>query len=237
MSKTMPRFDCGEMHTSNEFCPEPKGSLRLSRRTRNARSYLLFLWLAVLPLTACSGGSSKSSVSVSVTPATAQVYAGVTAKFTASVTGASNTAVTWQVNGKTNGNSTNGTISTTGLYTAPSSVPSSSTVTITAISQENSNAHNSASVTILPAAVVAISPAAATVASGGMQQFQALNNGSAATSVSWSVAGASRSTTGVGTIDSNGLYTAPLTPPSQNAVVVAATSTSDPLDVFRRFRA
>jgi hypothetical protein len=228
-NSTTPRFHGDETHASEGFRQQLNCSRRLNRKTLNARSYLLFALLATLPLTACMGGSSKSNVSVSVTPITAQVYVGLTAKFSASVTGASNTAVTWQVNGKTDGNSTVGTISTTGLYTAPSTVPSSSTATITAISQEDSNAHSSASVTILPAAVVAISPAGATVASAGVQQFQVLINGAKSTNVSWTVAGSGGSTTGVGTIDANGLFTAPLTPPSPNTVVVTATSTSDPL--------
>jgi hypothetical protein len=182
----------------------------------------------LLLLTGCSGNSPKSPISVSVTPASARVNVGLTAKFTASVTGSSNNAVSWVVNGKTGGNSTVGTISSAGLYTAPSTVPSSGAVTLTAISQADSNATGSSSVTILPAGTVAVSPAAATVGSGGTQQFQALINGSVSAAVSWSISNSSGATSGIGSIDGNGLYTAPASPPAPNTVVVTATSTADP---------
>src|SRR5439155_16038186 len=60
------------------------------------------------------------------------VGAGGTQQFTATVRNTSNTAVTWQVNGVTGGNATVGTISSSGLYTAPASP---ATVTVTAVSQ------------------------------------------------------------------------------------------------------
>src|ERR1700747_3270769 len=61
------------------------------------------------------------SVSVSVSPSTASVGVGQTQQFTATVTGTTNAAVTWSVAG----GAANGTITASGLYTAPSSVPSS----------------------------------------------------------------------------------------------------------------
>jgi uncharacterized protein (DUF1800 family) len=60
---------------------------------------------------------------------------GTTSQFAATVTGTTNTAVTWQVNGTTGGSAANGTISSTGLYTAPTALPSGNTVTIGAVSQ------------------------------------------------------------------------------------------------------
>jgi hypothetical protein len=55
-------------------------------------------------------------------------------QFTANVTGLSNTAVTWSVAGVTGGNATAGTITSTGLYTAPANLPGQNPVTITAVS-------------------------------------------------------------------------------------------------------
>lgn len=90
------------------------------------------LGLTVL-LVACGGGGGGGSpppppppppITVTVSPSSASVPAGGTAQFTASVTGTSNTAVTWSVNGVTGGNSTLGTITTSGLYTAPGAMPS-----------------------------------------------------------------------------------------------------------------
>lgn len=69
-------------------------------------------------------------VSVSVNPSTAMVTIGQTQQFSASVLNTSNTAVTWMVTGPP---SDAGSISATGLYTAPGRVPSGS-VSITATS-------------------------------------------------------------------------------------------------------
>jgi uncharacterized protein (DUF1800 family) len=56
-------------------------------------------------------------------------------QLTATVTNASNPAVNWQVNGVPGGSTATGTISTAGLYTAPSTIPSPNTVSITAVTQ------------------------------------------------------------------------------------------------------
>jgi hypothetical protein len=59
---------------------------------------------------------------------------GGTQQFTASVSGTSNTAVTWSAGGVTGGNGTVGTISASGLYTAPAMMPTPSEITIAAVS-------------------------------------------------------------------------------------------------------
>ena len=102
---------------------------------------------------------SASAVQVLVQPATASVSDFRTQQFTAAVTGSSNTAVTWQVNGVTGGSQKFGFISSTGLFVAPSAVPTKSdgqgntittTLTITALSQADSTASATATVTIVP---------------------------------------------------------------------------------------
>src|SRR5207302_501905 len=65
----------------------------------------------------------NAPVSVAVSPASATVRLRHTLQFTAAVQGTSDGRVTWQVNGVSGGNSTVGTITTSGLYTAPGSVP------------------------------------------------------------------------------------------------------------------
>ena len=77
---------------------------------------------------------SQPSVTVTVTPPTAQVLLKGTQQFTAVVVGSANTSVNWGVNGVSGGNGTVGTISTAGLYTAPLNLPSPSTVTLRATS-------------------------------------------------------------------------------------------------------
>ncbi|HYL11855.1 MAG TPA: hypothetical protein VEV41_02410, partial [Terriglobales bacterium] len=84
----------------------------------------------------------------SVTPPRATLNLNATQQFAASVNGISNQAVTWQVNGVLNGNPTLGTISNTGLYTAPSAIPSPSSVTVNAVSQADPTQSGNAAVMI-----------------------------------------------------------------------------------------
>jgi len=86
------------------------------------------------------------AVSVTISPARANVYLGHTAQFTATVQNSSNHSVTWQVNGTVGGNSTVGKISASGLYTAPSKIPSGGAVTVTAISAADTTKSASATV-------------------------------------------------------------------------------------------
>jgi serine protease len=100
---------------------------------------------------ACS--TAPATIQVAVCPTTASVQAGGAAQtFTATLGNTSNTAVTWQVNTVTGGSATTGTISTTGVYTPPASVPSPATVTISAVSvaDPTQQAGGQVTVTALP---------------------------------------------------------------------------------------
>ena len=127
--------------------------------------------LFLLCLLGCGGGSASPSpaVSVSISPLAAAVAVGSTQQFTAAVSGATNQAVTWSVNGVAGGNSTVGTISISGSYTAPSTVPSPATVTVVATSQATSSAAASASVSLsypIPS-VTAVTPSSITASASG----------------------------------------------------------------------
>jgi Bacterial Ig-like domain (group 2) len=191
--------------------------------------------LLLMTFTACGGGSSSNNngssggsgtVAIAISPTTATVPANGTQQFTATITGSSNTAVTWQVNNVTGGSAANGTISTTGLYTAPPTMTNIQ-VTVTAVSSADSTKSASAvvSVTALPAGSVMISPSTATVAAAGTQQFTATVNGENNNSVTWSVDGVSGGNGTVGTVSSSGLYTAPS---ASGNHMVTATSVADP---------
>jgi hypothetical protein len=160
------------------------------------------------------------NVVVQVSPSTASVPVGQTQQFTATVTGTTNTAVTWSVAG----GATNGTITSSGLYTAPSTLPSPPQVTITATSVADRTKSASATVTIIQNVVVQVSPPTASVPVGQTQQFTATVTGTTNTSVTWSVAGGATN----GTINASGLYTAPSTLPSPPQATVTATSLADP---------
>jgi uncharacterized protein (DUF1800 family) len=92
------------------------------------------LLACALTLAGCASNSATAvppQVQVTVNGA-GQVRLGSTSQLSATVLNSTNTAVTWQVNGIAGGSSTVGTISATGLYTPPATIPSPNTVTISA---------------------------------------------------------------------------------------------------------
>ena len=166
-------------------------------------------------------------VAVRVSPATMQVVSGGHQQFTATVTGSQNTGVTWSLSGSGCSGSSCGSITSTGLYSAPGTIPNPAQVKVTATSDADSTKSGSAAVTVIAPVVVTISPTNATVAIGGQQQFQTKVTGSTNTAVDWSVSGAGCSGSGCGTISSTGLYKAPASVPSLPTVIVTASSQID----------
>ena len=126
---------------------EPAVPRRGRNRGAQMKKLALLLSFVSLALVSCGGGTGGTPTppppqTVSVSPSFALVPASATQQFTA------NQAVTWQVDNVTGGNSTVGTISTSGLYTAPTLPPASASVTIRAVSQADSSKSGSASVTV-----------------------------------------------------------------------------------------
>jgi hypothetical protein len=130
------------------------------RRLSLNRLFLtLFAVLALFPVgcAAVRGSGSGTTpqqpapkqIQVSVAPNPANVRAASSQQFTATVTGSANSTVTWSVNNIPGGNSTTGTINSSGNYTAPTSLPSSNTVTIQATSLSDSSAFGVSNVTLL----------------------------------------------------------------------------------------
>jgi hypothetical protein len=144
-------------------------------------------------------------VSVSVSPTSASLQTGAQQLFSASVSGTSNTGVTWS--------STGGSVSSTGLYTAPSSA---GTYTVTATSVADSTKSASATVIVSQPVAISISPTSSSLVSGAQQLFTAYITGTSNTAVTWSASG--------GTVSSAGLYTAPSL---AGAYTVTAKSVAD----------
>ena len=122
------------------------------------------------PATANNGSCPAAAlpVMVSVSPATnVTLRAGGTQLFTATVSNASNTAVTWEVAGISGGNSTVGTITSAGLYTAPSTVSASLSETVTAISAADGSRSATVSLTVTPLGGSSNNTMAGGSASGG----------------------------------------------------------------------
>ena len=183
--------------------------------------------------TASNGGGGSDPppvISVSISPSSASAQTGQTVSFSAVVTNAANTNVVWKVNGVTGGDATHGTISGSGVFTAPASVPNPAVVTVAAFSQADSTKSASAQVTITSITSpisVTVSPASSTLNVGKSLQLSAtVSNDSQNKGVTWSVSGTGCSGSSCGTV-SNGLYTAPATAPS-SPVSVTATSVADP---------
>jgi protein gp37 len=170
------------------------------------------------------------SIFVTVAPSSATVVVNALQQFTATVTGTSNTNVNWLVNGVSGGNSTVGTISTTGLFQAPATIPSPATVTITAISQADNTTSGLAQATIVGVGgavnvAVTTSPAVTEVYTSTTQTFMATVTGTTNMAVTWQVNGTPGGNAMVGTIDTSGNYTGPAAVPTPNpSVVIEAVS-------------
>jgi Putative Ig domain len=158
-----------------------------------------------------SGSGGGSGVSLAISPTSATLTSGATQQFSATVQGTGNTAVTWSASA--------GTISNSGMFTAPV-VANSASVSVTATSLADTTKNASASVAVNPVGTisVSVSPASATVTSGGSQQFTATVQGTNNTAVTWSAS--------AGTISTSGLFTAPQVS-SNTSVTVVATSAAD----------
>jgi hypothetical protein len=166
-------------------------------------------------------GAPPPPVVVTVLPVAASVTVNKTQQFTSAVTGASNTSVTWAVNGVAGGNATVGTVSASGLFTAPSAVPSAPAVKVTTTSVADPTKSATAVATIAVPVNVTVSPASASLVIGGTEQFTGTVTGTANTAVKWTVSPA------VGTVSTTGLYTAPTIISSPQTVTVTATSVVD----------
>ena len=149
---------------------------------------------------------------VTISPATASVQAGAPLQFTATVVSPTTTTITWSVNNILGGNSTLGTVTSSGLYTAPASVPNPATVTVRATSSAETYPYGAAIVTITAApanAAVTVAPLDASAPAGTTVQFTATVTGTANTAVTWYVNGVAGGNSTVGTISSAGaLYSA-----------------------------
>jgi len=215
--------EAGTISTTGLYKAPLVGHSRLVKIT--ARSAALTTAIANAWVSVTAG--TTSSVSVSISPTAASVMVNHSQQFSATISGTSYTSVNWLVKGTLGGNSTVGTISSSGLYTAPGSVPAGS-ITVTARSAAQSTASASALVSVKPLSVsVSISPLNASVQVGQAQQFRATVSGASSGAVNWLVSGVLGGNSTVGTISTAGLYVAPQSVPA-GSVTITARSVSNP---------
>jgi hypothetical protein len=159
---------------------------------------------------------SSGSPQVTINPPLASLQAGQPQQFSATVEGAGNTAVTWSMS------PIFGTLSSSGLYTPPASVPNPESIAVTATSMADSNASATATAVVNPAKVsLTVSPPSALLGPSQIAQFTAIVSGAADTAVTWT------SSPAVGTLSASGLYTAPASITTAQSLTVTATSVAD----------
>lgn len=159
-------------------------------------------------------GSARLSVrrEVRVAPAWVTLAPLASQTFSARAYGLSNPAVVWSLQEGASA----GTVTTSGVYTAP---VTPGTYHLVASATANAQVQAVATIVVTPAAPVSLSltPDTAVLAPSATQAFAALVHGTPNTAVTWSAS--------AGTIDANGLFTAPA---GYGPVTVTATSLADP---------
>ena len=151
-----------------------------------------------------------------ILPNAVTLYANQSQQF--SVPGLCSAGVTWSLS-----SDAEGTLTSSGLYTAPTSITEQQTLTVTATSQANPGQSASATVMLLPAVSVTVTPASVTLSENQTQLFTATVSNTSNPAVTWSISPA-----GLGSIDQTGAYSAPPSIATQQTVTVTATSQTDP---------
>src|SRR5690349_9266799 len=133
----------------------------LKSRFTSGRPDLICLFFFGLTLASCGGGTSTVStppppppVTIKLNQTSVTLSPGAQQQFSATVQGTTNTAVDWSVDGVAGGNATSGTITSAGLYTAPS-LAGNHKVVSTSVADTTKTA--SASVTVQD--LISVSPA------------------------------------------------------------------------------
>jgi hypothetical protein len=222
---------------------------RKAIKRAGARLHRLLPLLTLLPFLAmqvsCHHSSTTTSpISIVVDPTDATLNIGMSTMFGAAVSGGTLNTVTWSVNGTAGGSMAVGTIlvngssqpttSSTGNvvsltnYTAPATLPTSGQVTITATSVDDTTVSTSVTLTLLPNAVVTVTPAnTPTLAPGGQIPFSATVQPAPSANVIWEVNGLPGGYQTLGIISNAGVYTAPASPPLGGSVTITAVSVAD----------
>ena len=101
---------------------------------------------------------SAMAQSIALSPGYTSIGTGQQLQYSATVTGLADTSVTWQVVGITGGNATYGTITQTGLYTAPATIPANGITVIALGSDKKTMGITYVNVAPAGPAIAAISP-------------------------------------------------------------------------------
>lgn len=184
---------------------------------RRSSALPLGLVLPLLLLTACGPKTAEpvAGISIRVLPTSATLLPGQTRTFSATVGGTRDSAIQWSIEG----GELPGTITSDGLYTAPE-VPGVYTLIVTSGADRTKSARATLTVQSNPGVVVKIEGGDIDLRPNQTHDFAALVSGTDDKAVVWSI-----DEPNGGSIDSDGLYVAPLV---VGTYTVRATSTVDP---------
>ncbi len=188
------------------------------------KAALCLIFSGMLWITGCTGGSftsaspqsqSSTIASVNVTCNPTSLSTGQTSQCSAAVSGTGNynSGVVWSA--------AMGTITSSGLYTAPDTAPSSGLVTVTATSQQDNKKLGSGSLKVngqgnsVTSVVVSATPSSVTLGQTSTCTATVSGKGNYSTSVTWAATG--------GTITQSGVFTPSVT----GTGTCTATSTQD----------
>ena len=214
--------DCGSVSSSAIYTAPARVDeqmavgIRATSKDDSTKSYYVTIWV-----------TGKIVVRINANNLVG-LHVNQTAQYTARVN-SPDEAVIWQVNGVTGGNATVGTISTTGLYTAPAQVPDPDVVNVGAVAHVDSSASATVPLYIWPVipVEVSISPEDQSVPVGTTLQFTATVENTADKAVQWQVNGIEGGNSTIGTISAAGLFTAPAAIPSPAKETITAVSHAD----------
>jgi hypothetical protein len=219
------------LYTAPESAPESH-TVTITATSTASPSVSKSLPVALAAPPQAPGSNGAGSIVTLALSGASIVTLGKSAQYTATVTGNSDTAVAWSVDGVVGGDTTLGTISASGLYTAPESQLQSAQVTITATSMADPSVSQNLVVTLTtqahtPVTIMVALGGPTSVQLGNTSQYTATVTGSSDTGVTWSVNDLAGGDSSVGTISSTGRYTAPTKAPSSSKVTISATSMAD----------
>jgi hypothetical protein len=205
--------NCGDGHGGGSLAPGATCTVQISFNPQATTSYSASLTVTdnspdspqSIPLQG-SGIAGTPGPTVTVTPSGACILPSATQQYTANVVGTTNTSVKWYVSSVLGGNSSVGTITSSGLYTAPSTAK---TATIKAVTSGSPSYSGSAPVTVTATPSFTIYPYVASIPVGAQQSFQAQVCQVPDSNVSFTVDNIAGGNSTVGTVSSTGVYTAP----------------------------
>jgi hypothetical protein len=186
-----------------------------------------------------------SDISVSLSPSGASTELGATQSFQAAIhsQGLPDPTIRWSLSGTSCPNSC-GNVSTTGVYTAPQILPASAVVILIATSVADPSKQNTATLTITSHFTLQLAaPSSLVPGTSGtlVATLTPVPGSNPSTALSWAVTGSgcAASACGVLTVTTSqsaggapiantAVYTAPVTPPEPDSILITVTPLADP---------